>query len=317
MRHPAIIATAAIAAVNLTAFAAVQRMAQAAPADTCATAIESFPDASDVWGAISANPELSTFSDVVEAAGAADAFASDGPVTVLVPTNAAFDAIPPNVLDAIVADVDVLSTVLRYHVVPGASSTPDDLAAAGTAVTATGHELTFGHDGGDIVVNDQAVACGHASFDNGTVVVIDTVLATPSDGVMTGDSSVPASSLPSSVVPALTGEEGDVATAFETAVDSSLTYDDQAPFIEDAESIRATIESYPTAAEAVLGISASVTGVAIDGDVATITYTLSFNGVETPYGELDGTLIRVDGGWVVPLDEYCGFQAQARNACPA
>ena len=275
-----------------------------------------------MWGAISANPELSTFADVVEAAGATDAFAGGGPATVLVPTNGAFDAIPPNVLDAIIADPDVLTSVIGYHVVPGASSTPDDLVAAGSAVTAIGEEVTFAHDGDDVVVNGQARACGHAvvrqRHGRG-----DRQRARRTDRRRDVRRQLGAGQLgsvelgASSSVPALTGDEADVATAFETAVDSSLTYDDQAPFIEDAESIRATIENYPTAAEAVLGITATVTGVEIDGDTAAITYTLSFNGVEAPYGELDGTLIRVDGGWVVPVDEYCAFQAQARNACPA
>ena len=73
----------------------------------------------------------------------------------------------------------------------------------------------------------------------------------------------------------------------------------------------------PVAAEAVLGISAVVTDVAIDGDTAAIRYVLLFNGVEAPYGELEGTLINVDGGWLIPRDEYCTFQAQARNGCPA
>lgn len=317
MRHPAVLTSAATAAIAITAFAAVAPSAQAAPADSCGTAVESFTDASDVWDAIGANPELSTFADAIDAAGTPDAFSGGGPVTVLAPTNAAFDAIPANVLDGIIADADVLAAVIDYHVVPGASSTPDDLGDAGTAMTASGDEMTFGRDGDDVIVNGQARACGSVSFDNGTVVVIDQVLMAPGGNEASGGSSMPASSAPTSSAPALTGEAADVATAFETAVDSSLTYDDQAPFIEDAESIRTTIENYPTAAEAVLGITATVTSVEIDGDTAAITYTLSFNGVEAPYGELDGTVIRVDGRWVVPVDEYCAFQAQARNACPA
>ena len=112
-------------------------------------------------------------------------------------------------------------------------------------------------------------------------------------------------------------EQQAVATAFETAVDSSLSYDEQAPFIEDAEAFRETIENYPAAADVVMGISAEVTGVSIDDDTAAITYVLSFNGVDAGYGDLDGTMARIDGTWVVPRDEYSAFQAQAFNNCPA
>ena len=66
-----------------------------------------------------------------------------------------------------------------------------------------------------------------------------------------------------------------------------------------------------------LGISAVVTEVTIDGDTATISYVLHFNGVEAPYGELEGFLIRVDGGWLIPREAYSAFQVQARNSCPA
>jgi hypothetical protein len=154
--------------------------------------------------------------------------------------------------------------------------------------------------------------CAEIAADNGTIVVIDTVLMPP-----TGEAAGASSSIASSSVPAFGPEEEAVADAFETAVDSSLGFDEQAPFIEDAESIRETIENYPIAAEAVLGIRAVVTDVSIDGDVAEIKYVLYFNDVEAPYGELDGTLNNVDGAWMLSRDEYCAFQAQARNNCPA
>jgi hypothetical protein len=160
--------------------------------------------------------------------------------------------------------------------------------------------------------DDAAGVCAEIAADNGTIIVIDSVLMPPT-GAATGASS----SIAGTSVPAFGPDEQAVAEAFETAVDSSLGFDEQAPFIEDAESIRETIENYPIAAEAVLGIRAVVTDVSIDGDVAEIRYVLYFNDVEAPYGELDGTLTNVDGAWMLSRDEYCAFQAQARNNCPA
>lgn len=100
-------------------------------------------------------------------------------------------------------------------------------------------------------------------------------------------------------------------------VDSSLTYDEYAPYIEDAEEIRATIEAYPAAADVVGGITARVTDVTIDGDTATVLYVVAFDGTEAPYGELEGALTLVDGEWLVPQGEYCAVMAYARNDCPA
>lgn len=57
--------------------------------------------------------------------------------------------------------------------------------------------------------------------------------------------------------------------------------------------------------------------VSIDGDTATITYSVSFNGVEQDYPPQEAVLERVDDAWVVPQDEICAVYAYARNACPA
>lgn len=51
------------------------------------------------------------------------------------------------------------------------------------------------------------------------------------------------------------------------------------------------------------------------GDTATVTYDVTFAG-QVAYGELDGTLQRVDGVWVVSHEEFCGFMSSARNPCP-
>lgn len=239
-----------------------------------------------VGDVIAETEELATFADVLDRAELGEALSRGDSLTVFAPADAAFAAIPPNVLTSVLDDPDLVAAIAGYHVV-AADADLDDRAEAATV-------------------------CAEIEADNGTIIVIDTVLMPPADEAATGSSSTPGSS-----VPAFGRDEQAVATAFQTAVDSSLGYDEQAPFIEDAAELRETIERYPVAAEAVLGISAVVTEVSIDGDTATITYVLHFNGVEAPYGELDGSLIKVDDGWLIPRDAYCAFQAQARNNCPA
>ena len=283
------------------------------PSSTCNDVIAGFGDADTVWDAIAGNPELSVVAGAIELVSLPDSYDTAEPITVFVAVDAVYDEIPANVLDSILADDELLTGLLSYSVIPGNALDPADLVEAGIMTTARGVDLTFAADDDVVLINDgEATICSGALFGNGIILIVDTVLQPPSD-----EMSSPGSSAPGSSVPAFTEEQEAVATAFETAVDSTLTYEEQAPFIEDAEALRATIEHYPAAADVVMGISAEVANVSIDGETAAITYVLSFNGVDAGYGELDATMALLNGAWVVPTDEYCAFQAQARNNCPA
>ena len=91
-------------------------------------------------------------------------------------------------------------------------------------------------------------------------------------------------------------------------------FDEKAPFIADAEALRATIGAYAPAGEAVGGIALVPTAIVITGDTAAVTYDVTFAG-QTAYEDQAGTVERVDGSWVVGRDEFCGFMATARNPC--
>ena len=304
------VATSALGFASADAHAAAP--ATQPPASTCERVIAGFGEADTVWDAIAGNPELSVLAGAIESVGLPDSFDVAEPLTVFAADDSVYGGMPANVLESILADHEMLTALLSYSVITGNAMQPVDLATAGTVTTAGGEDITFTLDGDNVVINGgQATICGSAEFGTGTILIIDSVLQPPS-----GENGAPGSSTPGSSVPAFTEEQEAVATAFETAVDSSLTFDEQAPFIEEAEALRDTIENYPTAAEVVMGITAEVTSVAIDGETAAITYVLSFNGVDAGYGDLDGTMALVDGTWVIPHDEYCAFQAQARNNCP-
>ena len=64
-------------------------------------------------------PELSTLVTALTAANLVDALNGPGPFTVYAPTNAAFDAIPGDILGAVLDNEEVLTAVLTYHVTPG------------------------------------------------------------------------------------------------------------------------------------------------------------------------------------------------------
>lgn len=112
--------------------------------------------------------------------------------------------------------------------------------------------------------------------------------------------------------------EGDAAAAGATwsvVFDSNVPYADKAAHIEDAAALQATIEAYTSAGEAMGGITLTPTDVVVDGDTATITYDVLF-GDAVAYSAMEGSISLIDGTWVIGRDEFCGFMASARNACP-
>mmetsp|Transcript_14174 Transcript_14174/g.40184 ORF Transcript_14174/g.40184 Transcript_14174/m.40184 type:complete len:115 (+) Transcript_14174:97-441(+) len=68
------------------------------------------------------SPNHTVLASAVTTAGLVDALSADGPFTVLAPTDAAFaDALAALDLTAgqLMADTDMLTSVLQYHVIPG------------------------------------------------------------------------------------------------------------------------------------------------------------------------------------------------------
>ncbi len=137
--------------------------------------------------AASNNPELSTLVAAVTAADLVDTLNSSGPFTIFAPVNAAFEKIPAADLDAVLADTDLLTSILTYHVVPEQLSSTE-LAAAGTVTTVNGADLEVTDDGGTLTVNGDAatVVCADVPTANATVYLIDSVLMPPMDDASTG-----------------------------------------------------------------------------------------------------------------------------------
>ena len=129
--------------------------------------------------AASNNPLLSTLVTAVGAAGLVDTLNSDGPFTIFAPTNDAFAAIPADDLDAVLADQELLSSILTYHVIGGESLDAAALGAAGSAATVNGATLEFGADG--TTVNGVAVLCSNVVTANATVHIIGEVLMPAAD----------------------------------------------------------------------------------------------------------------------------------------
>jgi uncharacterized surface protein with fasciclin (FAS1) repeats len=131
------------------------------------------------------NPALTSLVQAAVAANLVDSLNTQQDVTVLAPANAAFEAIPPEDLRAVVRDVPQLTAVLTHHVIQGRLA-PDQLA--GTHTTLNNDEVTIEGEGdsftvpaeGTLTQTAASVICGNVQTANATVYIIDQVLAPPS-----------------------------------------------------------------------------------------------------------------------------------------
>jgi uncharacterized surface protein with fasciclin (FAS1) repeats len=126
--------------------------------------------------AASNNPLLSTLVTAVGEAGLGDTLNGSEALTVFAPTNDAFAAIPEADLAAVLADKDLLTSILTYHVV-GEQLDPE--AVVGTQTSLQGAELTVEGDTDGMTVQDANIICGNIPTANATVYVIDTVMMPP------------------------------------------------------------------------------------------------------------------------------------------
>lgn len=139
--------------------------------------------------------ELSPTDDIVEIAVASgysslaaaltkadlvSALQADGPFTVFAPTDAAFASLLTAIGQESIDDVpvDVLTSILKYHVVSG--SVPSSAVTAGKVETLNGTEITLATDGGITVNGANVVSPFDVEGTNGIIHTIDAVLV-PAD----------------------------------------------------------------------------------------------------------------------------------------
>lgn len=121
------------------------------------------------------NEDFSILANLVQEAGLDRALDSDRlELTVFAPTNAAFEKLPPEVLEAVKNDRKLLGFVLRNHIVRGSVRSSD---------LETGEVRTVARTNLDVVVGEDAITVGPAAVEgpdvmasNGVIHIIDEVL---------------------------------------------------------------------------------------------------------------------------------------------
>jgi len=171
LRH---IGVAAVAALSVMATSAQASNVNLKSFLECrSTKLVNFPGT--IVDAAIATPELSTLVNLVVSANLVGALSAPGNLTVYAPTNDAFGKVPAPLLGLIGGDVNLLTSVLTYHVSPGTADPRRNLIPH-QVKTLQGQTLFVGYDKDGASVNQSVASCTGVKTTNGTVWLIDSVL---------------------------------------------------------------------------------------------------------------------------------------------
>ncbi|AKS40476.1 fasciclin domain-containing protein [Wenzhouxiangella marina] len=118
---------------------------------------------------------FNTLVAAVQAAGLVDTLSGEGPFTVFAPTDEAFAKIPADDLQAILADTELLTSILTYHVVAG-KVMASDVVNLDSATTVQGSDVDIEVTDEGVKIDGALVTVTDIETSNGVIHVIDTVI---------------------------------------------------------------------------------------------------------------------------------------------
>ncbi len=128
----------------------------------------------DLMETASTSGSFKTFLAAAKASGLADTLKKSGPYTVFVPSDSAFNHLPPGTMSSLMKDKAKLAEVLAYHVIPGKVTVAD--IKPGKVKTLQGETITLMSDNGKVTVNNANVIQSDLMADNGVIHEIDTLV---------------------------------------------------------------------------------------------------------------------------------------------
>jgi len=161
-------------------FRSLWRLAPLALLAVMATACDSndspsTPEVPNLSDLVADDPNLSTLAVLLDDAGLLPVLETGGPFTILAPANSAFQALPSEVLNAVLADEELAEAVLLNHVIAG-TALSGSLSDGQVLSTLAGGTLTVSIQGGTVRIGGAAVTEADLEATNGVVHVIDAVL---------------------------------------------------------------------------------------------------------------------------------------------
>jgi outer membrane protein OmpA-like peptidoglycan-associated protein/uncharacterized surface protein with fasciclin (FAS1) repeats len=145
------------------------------------------PDLDLLTDVISSDSQFSTLAGLLGDADLTEVLSDDGPFSVFAPTNAAFEALGPDLAAALARDLDLLATVLSHHVTAGTKLSTD--LEAGDLEMLDGTTVTVNLSDGVVITSGESIATvteADLIASNGVVHAIDQVLL-PVGTVIGGD----------------------------------------------------------------------------------------------------------------------------------
>lgn len=142
--------------------------------------LSSATDTTSLLTVLRTDARFTTFVTALDSTGLDSVLAHEGPLTVLAPTNAAFDALPPGTVPDLLAPErhDRLRVILNHHLLPRRLST-QALVRAGSVRTRAGGRLPIREAGSTVQIDSIAVIASDTETGNGVIHVLDGVLPPP------------------------------------------------------------------------------------------------------------------------------------------
>jgi uncharacterized surface protein with fasciclin (FAS1) repeats len=154
-------------------------MAPAAPSAAAAPAVALAPHG-DIAETLKASGQFTILVKALDATGLTPVLKGAGPLTIMAPTDAAFQALPPAQLDSLMKPDNAaqLQGLLTYHVINASVPPAKITGSKGPIPTVAGTSVQVDGTGAEIKVNDATVV-GQAAVSNGQIYAVNKVLMAP------------------------------------------------------------------------------------------------------------------------------------------
>ena len=121
--------------------------------------------------------QFETLAAALTAANLVETLKGEGPFTVFAPTDEAFARLPAGTVDELLKpeNLDQLTAVLTYHVVPGAV-TADQVVNLSEAATVNGQVVEISINDSNVMVEGAKVIATDIMASNGVIHIIDNVI---------------------------------------------------------------------------------------------------------------------------------------------
>jgi len=176
MRRPFRAAAALAALIAPFAGAGSPALAQAAQAAVAAPA--TLAPHGDIADTLKASGQFTILTKALDQTNLTQVLKSPGPLTLIAPTDAAFQALPPGELDNLMKpeNAQQLQALLTYHVINAAAPPSKVEGTKGAVATVNGAKVEIDGSGTPIKFNDADVTATSATS-NGSIYVVDKVLS--------------------------------------------------------------------------------------------------------------------------------------------